>query len=438
MKFVCCCFFFCICSCVYGQESSFSQTYQELHKHIQTHIKQQQFEQGLRTNQKLYALAQKEKEPIAESLYWQNMALLHQNRDIAFYYHWKSIKILQKIGRYKDAQNDWLAYQNYNYKTPKHTIDSLEKAFKSFEKIGEKPFMAELGKALTAQALHEGKLNDALFYQKKTLELYQYTQNVQGITSTLLNGVLIYEKQGRKDKTIEIELELLKFIESIQSKEDLMICLHLVGYFYYRTQNRYALAIEYFLKTSQISQETDEALLKLQLFYIGLLYRNQEYHLKSSEYFEKVKDLTEKSPQTSLNQIPEVYNALGFSLSAKGNLAQARNYHIKATQIAEKTQDTLALAQAFDGVGQVHLQLKAYKEALEYLKKALAYSKSLHNHILTSYICYYMAEAYKGLDRHEESLAYALEAYQMALQANWGATKIKASLLLADLYQNNN
>ncbi|MCU0436856.1 MAG: tetratricopeptide repeat-containing sensor histidine kinase [Raineya sp.] len=407
---------------------------QLFHLLSQQYILNGYFHLALQTNEKLIALSKKTKYIKGESFYYQNLSFFHQKNELGFYYHWKAIKILQNLKLFSEAQRVWDGYRNYSssqeYK--KRAIDSLEQCLPSYSE--NKVISAEIYKVLTYLYIQRNQYDKALICQQQAFELYKKNNNQQGTISALLNGITVLEKLNQNQKALEYSLKLTEIENSIKDTDDLGICFHLIGHFYYRVQNRYALSIEYFLKAVEATNNKDFVLESLDLFNIGLLYRNQDYHTKATEYFLKTKDIAENNTKECMIHIAEIYNALGFSLISENKLKEAMSYHLKASQIAEKDKDKLLLAQSLDGIGQIYLKQEKYKEALEYLFRSLKYSEDVNNQILNSYIYLYIAECHRGMKKEKESLTYALKSYDFAMKANWGIVKIKSSLLISELY----
>jgi len=399
------------------------------------YIQNAQFIKGLDANQKLLELSKKLKSLEGETLYYRNQTLFHRFDEMAFHYHWQAHQILEKRSKYIEAKILWQKYQiNSNLYKERTSTDSLVKAVAFYEKSGNEFLVAETAKSLAGMYIQQKKLPEALIYQQKAFGLYQKLSHPQGTISSMLNGIVIFERQNLKEKALKLELELVNVINQMTNQHDAAICLHMIGHFYYRSQNRYALAIEYFLKASQITQNIDETLLSLELFYIGLLYRNQEYNAKASEYFQILRVLAEEKPSKCLVNLGEIYNALGFSLGSENKLKEALEYHLKANEVAKKINDKQALAQGLDGIGQVYQKQGEYQKALDYYFEALSHFDTISNNILTSYIYLYIGQCYHKLKQQEKSLEYALKSYELSVQTNWGVTMIKSSLLLAEVY----
>lgn len=133
----------------------------------------------------------------------------------------------------------------------------------------------------------------------------------------------------------------------------------------------------------------------------------------------------EQDPDADLTQLARAYNSLGCDYGDLGDHRQALEYLKKALAIREKVlpADHPHLADSYDNVGIIYGELGDHKQALEYKKKALAISEQVlpadHPYLAASYNN--VGNTYGDLGDHSMALEYhkkALEIREKVLPAD--------------------
>jgi signal transduction histidine kinase len=130
---------------------------------------------------------------------------------------------------------------------------------------------------------------------------------------------------------------------------------------------------------------------------------------ESIKYGEQAIALAEKSDFTQ--GLIEAYNTLGISYKVKGDYARSIDLHGKALALAEKKQDKKSIAVAYGGMGTDYLFQGAYPKSLEHYLKAMKINEEINfkagmasNIGNIGNVYSYLLEYDKALDYYERAM----------------------------------
>jgi tetratricopeptide (TPR) repeat protein len=173
-----------------------------------------------------------------------------------------------------------------------------------------------------------------------------------------------------------------------------------------------------------LDRTTDEKEKGQLYYYLGWIKNDQGKYTEAITYYEKSLEIRQKTPENHPD-LANSYNNIGDVYINIGEYSKALSYYEKALEIYQKTlpANHPNLATSYNNIGLVYKDMGEYSKALSYYKKALEIrQKTLpvnHPDLATSYnnignVCKDMGEYSKALSSHEK----ALEIYQKTLPAN--------------------
>ena len=247
---------------------------------------------------------------------------------------------------------------------------------------------------------------EALAYYNKSLQIFTSINDYIGIASLYSNIGIVYYNRGDDTKALENYLLSLKYAEQSKDKVRILTALNNTGGLYFLKPATYDKALEYFTQAMQISEELgDEEKLGVICVNIGLIYMDTLFanndDSKALFYFEKALKAYGDS-EGSL----DAYNGLGKLYNKEGKFDLAIQSLNKALEITERINDPAKMLLQWLGLGDVYVQKKDYRTALQYYQKAEAAALEQHaNHELSD-LYQAMAKTYSKISDYNNAFKY--------------------------------
>ncbi|MBA3665353.1 MAG: tetratricopeptide repeat protein [Bacteroidetes bacterium] len=334
------------------------------------------------------------------------------------------VNTLNKLGREMELSGDYEKGINY-----------AKEAIQLGEKINYKKGIAAAYKSHGNINIYQGNYAEALKYYFASLKLSEELNDKIGIAKTLSNIGSVYREQSDYPKALDYSFKALKMAEELGNKNGIAIKLGNIGNIYaeladypkaldyyfkalkideelgdksgiasglgnigivYDDQADYPKALDYYFKALKMMEELgNKHGIAINLGNIGSVYRNQADYPKALDYDFKALKLAEELglkqlQATALGNIAIVYDvqaAASAEAKARAELfTKALHYYFKALKIDEEQGDKNGIAINLGNIGSLYITIgnadrsvstKKYKEAEEYLNKALALSKEI-------------------------------------------------------------
>lgn len=187
----------------------------------------------------------------------------------------------------------------------------------------------------------------------------------------------------------------------------------------YIAVNDYKMSLDILESITEHFESTQNQSILVDIYYMkGLCYGNQQkfkdslnYYLKSIEKFDKISSKNYILKSRILFSIANLYSKMGEFIKARDFYMRCLEY---STQV--KTVDFIALSN--NGLGLVNYELKQYKEALKYIRRAMIISKSLNlkEDIANEYN--YMGFVYTDLKKYDLAEKYFYNSYILYKELN--------------------
>ena len=391
------------------------------------------FTQGLTLTREARNLSKKINYSNGEILYFRTMSVFCSG-NLSFYY--QKLADWFQTDRNQDRNELEPPFKieplpvNLNFKL---VYDSLNSARQNFIKINDKETEAHI--------LHE------MFFALDELQSFSESDSIQTQTIKLfteLNDpfpVFDLQRQRMEDLIRKGEIEEARKIETdlaltISETNDLKL-IALMSYFmaeYYNVNNRYKLAIEYYLRSEDALEELGDKELLGNIYYTaGAMYQNIDMNSDAYEQYSKIVELLKNKPDIRLYVL---YAQMAYALIPLKRYDEARNYMELSLKGITPERENNFRARYFDAMGQILMSQGKYQEAIPIFEKSYDFFNRDRN-FGTMYVNFSLAKCYRDLGDLKKSIELALLTYNVAEKNNHLNIKINSSLFLSEVYDQN-
>jgi tetratricopeptide (TPR) repeat protein len=176
------------------------------------------------------------------------------------------------------------------------------------------------------------------------------------------------------------------------------------GVLFSSAQNRIADSLERLI--GQSKEDTNEIFLLRSLGYAFVFS-----HPDSSYYYtnlglqlaQKLQDLKEESRCLGL---------IGSTISSMGNFPEALRISLKSLELAEKSNDPIAIESSFNNLGADYYFQKDYGIAMEYFVKSLTVARTIKDEEIITLSFENIGDVYLKMNKLDSALLYSTMAYQ--------------------------
>jgi two-component system sensor histidine kinase UhpB len=172
-------------------------------------------------------------------------------------------------------------------------------------------------------------------------------------------------------------------------------------------------------------QLKDSFLLALANYQLGQYYLEDEKYEEAHRFFNKALAIRFSKDQSSYTAV--VYNDIGYTYGAQGQLDKQVDWYLKAIRVYEKSKGAKGLAQTVSNLSAVYNQLGNRKEAMLYAKEAMAIREKIGDVNGLSISCNNISRLYQVTDSVDQAIKYQ----QLALKY---AEKSGVKLRMSDSY----
>ena len=316
------------------------------------------------------------------------------------------------------------------------SLDYYFKALKTRELLNDKSGVASTLGNMGNVCKVQGNYSKALDYYFKAIN---ESEDKNGIARHLTNIGSVYLAQADYPKALDYYFKALKMIEELKDKNGISTILINIGGVFL-AQSDYPKALDYYFKALKLDEELgDKQGTAILLGNMGLIYYQQASEAKTEQeisgkaalfkkaldyYFKALKieeELKDKDITASFlcnvgvvyyDQANEEKSRKKF-VTADSLFHKALYYDLKTLKLMEELGSKNGIAACSGNVGTVYTSLGKYKEAEEYLQRALKLSTEINSLSIIKDEHQYLSELYQQMHQQDKALYH----YKKYIQA---------------------
>lgn len=200
----------------------------------------------------------------------------------------------------------------------------------------------------------------------------------------------------------------------------------------YIDKGYYSIALKNFIKAQKLTDtlikngiipENEAA---AQYFHLGLIHYYLNNYEKSSEYYNKSLEISEK--YKNIRGIAKINSNIGLVETAMNKTEKALKHFNTALKYAKEQNDEIFKAQIYDNMADCFIKQKNFHKAEIYLAKAMIITEKLNNKQGKIYILLGLTDVYNKTGRFAKAQSYANQALLIA-------EEIESISFIKDIYK---
>ncbi len=277
-----------------------------------------------------------------------------------------------------------------------------------------------------------GKIDSALFFNRKAVKLLKQLKKYSSLANAYLNIASIYSDMGDRKKELEYLNKSLKYHLKNRDTLGIAVVYNNLAYMFY-TIGDLGKAIDFWTKALKLQIKIHDykgiATVYNNLAGVYLLQNDYDQALKnyfkSLQYYKKINDNI---------GLATVYKGIGGVYSEKAEFDSAKYFYNKSMEIARKINNPQLQADLLLDLSLMHQKTGKYNKAITEAQKAL----SIYNEIkdiagtISSYI--QLGNLYYEQKNYSKALSFAQKAYNLSQRHNFLELKMQAAELLRKIY----
>lgn len=277
-------------------------------------------------------------------------------------------------------------------------MQGLQRAKQINYKQGEAQALKTLGICYFVR----GGYVEAIDYWQQALQLFSGLKDTSGISNILNNISAVYHAQGDLPNGLAYATKAYALAQRSGDKLRILSALNNIAAIYVENTATINQALEYLLQALIISEELDDRQsISLVSANIGKLYFIKKDYAKATDHY---KSVIKKHGSSTTGSF--AYNGLGQVALEIGNYPAALKHFRTALAIAENTGSHLDKMKTLMELGKLHKRQRQYITALDYYTQALPMSKELSALLEQKEIAKALVEVYVALDDYKSALRH--------------------------------
>jgi predicted ATPase/Tfp pilus assembly protein PilF len=248
-------------------------------------------------------------------------------------------------------------------------VKQFKAVLSEFEALDSPSDVANVLSWLGAAKGGEGKLDEAIDFQTRSLEIYRTLGDDNGVAAALAQLGFIANEQGHYQKAIEVQKEALALRRKTGFQTAIIGLLSNLGFVAYR-QGEMEIAREYAEEALALNQLLEnQAGISTAIRQLGMIAGLAgKYELAHEKYLET---LTINRELGNPSAIANSYINLSHITYKMGNYADSERYARELLKIADKITNRWTMLYARNNLGMALVGLGRFEEAEEHLLKGL-------------------------------------------------------------------
>jgi two-component system, sensor histidine kinase and response regulator len=252
----------------------------------------------------------------------------------------------------------------------------------------------------------------------------------------LLNKIVMTLRDNDTNRAFPFAQEAVELAEKINDKLGLCSALENMGWLLYR-RGDFSRSLDISTKALKISEEVnDRNCLSRCLINIAAIHYEQKQFEQGIETLRKV--CVNASSTRDLRTLARGYNNIAYSFLALRNLDSAFQNAQRAQRVSESAGEKYLTAFAKRVLGDICIEKKEYRNALQYFNDGVALAVQEKNNFIIASTYHRIGMTYSAMGDMENALKYLLEDARIARQLGFMDELERAYKNLAELYHKNN
>lgn len=278
--------------------------------------------------------------------------------------------------------------------------------------------------------------DSGIYFSNKGLELARKINYVKGIGDCYNSLGWCYSKKGMNNEAGKYLEQAKNAFEKTGNNCYVSVAVANIGNLYFN-QNRYAEALENFLRSVELSKGCpDKGFKSSGLYAIGAIYNSQKEYKKAIGWFRQANVLNFANADTV--KMAECLNGIGNAWLGLQQYDSAMFYFHQAVNLFEDNNNLNGIAYSNESIGSVYLEQKNYTKALEHYEMALKNFRMLNSRNDECYELITIGDTYEQKGYLKAAILCQQRALQIADSNSYLSLKQKALTSLSRLFAAKN
>jgi len=273
--------------------------------------------------------------------------------------------------------------------------------------------------------------DSGIYFSKKGLELARKINYVKGIGDCYNSLGWCYSKKGMNNEAGKYLEQAKIYFEKTGNNCYVSVAVGNIGNLYFN-QNRYAEALENFLRSVELSKNCpDKGFKSSKLYAIGAVYNSQKEYKKAIAWFREANVFNFANADTV--KMAECINGIGNAWLGLQQYDSAMFYFHQSVKLFEDNNNLNGIAYSNESIGGVYQEQKNYTKALEHYEIALKNFRALNSRNDECYELITIGETYEQKGDLKAAILCQQRALQIADSNSYLSLKQKALTSLSRL-----
>lgn len=315
-------------------------------------------------------------------------------------------QILQKVQKEEDKIDTYLEIiEYYLRRDPKSARKYIQITEKKLQKLSLPIRKVRLFNQLGTSYYIEGKVDKALIYFIKTLEILKKNEHKPWLINTYNNLAAIYLHQSNESLSLEYYLKALEISESLEKSLHQRIHIMLNIATLYENRGNYDLGLKYVNKALKLNKKhKDPKAESSALNLLGLVYKDKKEYKKSLDAFKKAYQVA--LPIQNQHELSALLVNLATIYILQDDYDKADESLREGLNIADKYQLTVRKYEIYQVIAALHKRQKNYPMALSYSLEAYKFFEENHMKDKIEEEALNLSEIYTEMKDFEKALEY--------------------------------
>ncbi len=369
-------------------------------------------------------------------MYYLTLSVFFGYGEMHDYYQRQAQLLSKNVNEQSSAYFTDLNIPGYNVNDWEVLIDKHYTTLKQFEDLDDKEIQAAILEDIGWGYFNLGNREETLKIIDKIINIYTELDQIYPLYLHKSRKMNTLNDLGREDEAREIELELIELIAQNTNENAIGVITSTMASGY-ANSGRYALSIEYYLKSIDVFERNgDHEMLFRTHYNMGVAYENLEMNSRAVDSYAKC--LVEIQNLNDSSRLYVAYNFMVSPLIALRRYEEAKKYMTLSLHDTITDNRTYILARYNDAQGQIIRDQGDFAGAIPYFQKAYeGFIQPDGSRWAAPYMPLYLSECYLKTGDPEKALQYGLQCLELDKALNSDNTLIKKrmSLLLSEIYE---